>query len=268
MAADVGPERPHRAGGGEPLVEEHLDLCLAAGINHEGINAEVAKGQWEFQIFGKGSKKAADEVWLARYLLLRLTVFRVQLRRPEGDAYWMKENIELLSALAASGRSLEDTLTEASSMLAGLSAAAGLVAALARGHGLARVDDDGHEVVVPAQGIARFAPVQQRQAGLGGDVDGHGVGHLQAVGAVELLVVEEQGTERTQFGLVRQGQGREEGAAGRVGLPGRSGGWRRRRGHRGGAAAWSAEPGAGLLGDHPPGHAAPRAARSRLKVAP
>jgi glutamine synthetase len=39
------------------IVEEHLDLCLAAGINHEGINAEVAKGQWEFQIFGKGSKE-------------------------------------------------------------------------------------------------------------------------------------------------------------------------------------------------------------------
>lgn len=54
------------------IVEEHLDLCLDAGINHEGINAEVAKGQWEFQIFGKGSKKAADEVWMARYLLLRL----------------------------------------------------------------------------------------------------------------------------------------------------------------------------------------------------
>ena len=44
------------------IVEEHLDLCLAAGINHEGINAEVAKGQWEFQIFGKGSKRAADEM--------------------------------------------------------------------------------------------------------------------------------------------------------------------------------------------------------------
>ncbi len=55
------------------IVEEHLDLCLDAGINHEGINAEVAKGQWEFQIFGKGSKKAADDVWVARYLLLRLT---------------------------------------------------------------------------------------------------------------------------------------------------------------------------------------------------
>ncbi len=54
------------------IVEEHLDLCLAAGINHEGINAEVAKGQWEFQIFAKGSKKCADDVWTARYLLLRL----------------------------------------------------------------------------------------------------------------------------------------------------------------------------------------------------
>lgn len=54
------------------IVEEHLDLCLEAGINHEGINAEVAKGQWEFQIFGKGSKRAADEVWVARYILQRL----------------------------------------------------------------------------------------------------------------------------------------------------------------------------------------------------
>jgi glutamine synthetase len=54
------------------IVDTHLDLCLAAGINHEGINAEVAKGQWEFQIFGKGSKSAADQVWMARYLLMRL----------------------------------------------------------------------------------------------------------------------------------------------------------------------------------------------------
>jgi glutamine synthetase len=55
------------------IVDTHLDLCLDAGINHEGINSEVAKGQWEFQIFGKGSKKAADDVWIARYLLQRLT---------------------------------------------------------------------------------------------------------------------------------------------------------------------------------------------------
>ena len=54
------------------IVDTHLELCLDAGINHEGINAEVAKGQWEFQVFGKGSKSAADQVWMARYLLIRL----------------------------------------------------------------------------------------------------------------------------------------------------------------------------------------------------
>lgn len=54
------------------IADTHLELCLYAGINHEGINAEVAKGQWEFQIFGKGSKRAADEIWVARFLLLRL----------------------------------------------------------------------------------------------------------------------------------------------------------------------------------------------------
>jgi glutamine synthetase len=54
------------------IVDAHLDLCLDAGINHEGINAEVAKGQWEFQIFGKGSRKAADQMWIARYILMRL----------------------------------------------------------------------------------------------------------------------------------------------------------------------------------------------------
>jgi glutamine synthetase len=54
------------------IVDAHIDLCLEAGIELEGVNAEVAKGQWEFQIFGKGSKRAADELWIARYLLLRL----------------------------------------------------------------------------------------------------------------------------------------------------------------------------------------------------
>jgi glutamine synthetase len=55
------------------IADEHLELCLEAGINHEGINAEVAKGQWEFQVFAKGSKNASDDVWVARYFLQRLT---------------------------------------------------------------------------------------------------------------------------------------------------------------------------------------------------
>lgn len=56
---------------GREIVEEHLDLCLEAGINVEGINAEVATGQWEFQIFAKGAAAAGDQVWIARYLLER-----------------------------------------------------------------------------------------------------------------------------------------------------------------------------------------------------
>ncbi len=56
---------------GREIVEEHLDLCLAAGINIEGINAEVLAGQWEFQVFAKGARAAGDEMWIARYLLER-----------------------------------------------------------------------------------------------------------------------------------------------------------------------------------------------------
>ncbi|MDF1766641.1 MAG: glutamine synthetase beta-grasp domain-containing protein [Gammaproteobacteria bacterium] len=56
---------------GRELIEEHLDICLEAGLNVEGINAEVAPGQWEFQIFAKGAQRAGDEIWIARYLLER-----------------------------------------------------------------------------------------------------------------------------------------------------------------------------------------------------
>ncbi|WP_338876312.1 glutamine synthetase beta-grasp domain-containing protein [Spirosoma sp. SC4-14] len=57
---------------GRYIIEEHLDVCLEAGLNVEGINAEVAPGQWEFQIFAKGAKEAGDQIWLARYLLERI----------------------------------------------------------------------------------------------------------------------------------------------------------------------------------------------------
>lgn len=56
---------------GREIIEEHLDLCLEAGVNVEGINAEVATGQWEFQTFAKGAAAAGDHVWVARYLAER-----------------------------------------------------------------------------------------------------------------------------------------------------------------------------------------------------
>ena len=49
----VGGRNTH----GRHLVEEHADMCIEAGINIEGINQEVASGQWEFQLFAKAQKK-------------------------------------------------------------------------------------------------------------------------------------------------------------------------------------------------------------------
>jgi len=57
---------------GREIVEEHLDICLEAGLNVEGINAEVMMGQWEYQVFAKGAKNAGDQTWLSRYFLERV----------------------------------------------------------------------------------------------------------------------------------------------------------------------------------------------------
>ena len=72
-----GPQGPYytsvgaRNAIGRDLVDEHLHLCLEAGLNVEGINAEVMMGQWEFQVFAKGAGQAGDEIWLARYIMER-----------------------------------------------------------------------------------------------------------------------------------------------------------------------------------------------------
>jgi len=72
-----GPQGPYycsvgaKKAFGREIIEEHLDICLEAGLNIEGINAEVAAGQWEFQVFAKGARTAGDETWVARYLLER-----------------------------------------------------------------------------------------------------------------------------------------------------------------------------------------------------
>ena len=58
---------------GRSIVEEHLDICLEAGIQLTGINAEVLLGQWEYQCFGQGAKKSSDDLWISRFLLYRLT---------------------------------------------------------------------------------------------------------------------------------------------------------------------------------------------------
>ena len=57
---------------GRKIVDEHFRMCLFAGVKIGGINAEVAPGQWEFQIGPCVGIDAGDHLWTARYILQRL----------------------------------------------------------------------------------------------------------------------------------------------------------------------------------------------------
>lgn len=57
---------------GRHISEEHLDMCLSYRIGIEGTNAEVALGQWEYQVFAKGKLMASDDLWMSRYFLYKI----------------------------------------------------------------------------------------------------------------------------------------------------------------------------------------------------
>ncbi|KAI1717998.1 glutamine synthetase, catalytic domain-containing protein [Ditylenchus destructor] len=56
---------------GREIVETHYRACLYANIGIAGTNAEVAPGQWEFQIGPCEGIDIGDQLWMARYLLHR-----------------------------------------------------------------------------------------------------------------------------------------------------------------------------------------------------
>ena len=56
---------------GREIVDRHTEACMNADIGITGTNAEVALGQWEFQVLGKGVK-AGDDLWMARYILIKI----------------------------------------------------------------------------------------------------------------------------------------------------------------------------------------------------
>jgi len=62
----------HKNVAGRNIADEHMELCLEAGLNITGVNMEVMKGQLEYQLFAKGNKTAGDDLWLSRYILYRL----------------------------------------------------------------------------------------------------------------------------------------------------------------------------------------------------
>ncbi|KAK6634313.1 gamma-glutamylcysteine synthetase [Polyplax serrata] len=73
-----GPQGPYYCGVGanrvygRDIVEAHYRACHYAGIPLAGTNAEVMPAQWEFQGQPTEGIKAADDLWMARYLLHRV----------------------------------------------------------------------------------------------------------------------------------------------------------------------------------------------------
>jgi len=57
---------------GRPIVEAHYKACLFAGITISGINAEVMPGQWEYQVGPCLGIDSGDELWMSRYLMIRV----------------------------------------------------------------------------------------------------------------------------------------------------------------------------------------------------
>ena len=57
---------------GRDIAELHMNACLVAGITISGINAEVAVGQWEYQIGPCVGINSGDHLWMSRYILERV----------------------------------------------------------------------------------------------------------------------------------------------------------------------------------------------------
>ena len=106
---------------GRDIIEEHLEYCIQAGLNIEGINAEVAAGQWEYQIFAKGAAAAGDQIWVARYMLERICekhgVWVNYHCKPLGDTDWngsgMHANFSNTALRTAGNKATYDVICQA-----------------------------------------------------------------------------------------------------------------------------------------------------------
>ncbi|KDO32406.1 glutamine synthetase [Saprolegnia parasitica CBS 223.65] len=73
-----GPQGPYYCGAGAHsafgrlIADAHYRACLYAGIRVSGINAEVMPGQWEYQVGPCTGIEAGDQMWISRYILLRV----------------------------------------------------------------------------------------------------------------------------------------------------------------------------------------------------
>ena len=58
---------------GREVAEEHYYACSQAELEITGINAEVAPGQWEYQIGPCEGIDAGDHLWTSRFLMERVS---------------------------------------------------------------------------------------------------------------------------------------------------------------------------------------------------
>lgn len=57
---------------GRKMVNDHYIMCLNAGLRIGGVNAEVMKGQWEYQLGPCSLLDIGDQLWISRYLMYRI----------------------------------------------------------------------------------------------------------------------------------------------------------------------------------------------------
>ena len=73
-----GAQGPYYCGAGtniasgRQIAEAHYRVCLAAGLDISGINAEVMPGQWEYQIGPVTGVDAGDQMTLSRFFMTRV----------------------------------------------------------------------------------------------------------------------------------------------------------------------------------------------------
>jgi glutamine synthetase len=78
---EMRPQGPYYCGVGEGsvagrnLAELHLTSCINSGLSIVGVNAEVALGQWEYQVGGPNvnAVAACDHLWVSRFILQRIS---------------------------------------------------------------------------------------------------------------------------------------------------------------------------------------------------
>ena len=57
---------------GREIAENHMLMCINAGIKICGINSEVTPSQWEFQIGPLNAFDVSNQLWMARYILIKI----------------------------------------------------------------------------------------------------------------------------------------------------------------------------------------------------